>query len=193
MRKKLLFIFAFLLAASAANAAVSVNIFANSTIGLYVDSEGDILDSGDLLVYGTFDEAAYDLLTESEQSDYSTVSSLFTVIGSVTADSSGEFLAVGVEVSSSDVDSGDQLYVWVFNSSSADTATEWGIFSSSNTNWDFAADPGVSTLSTATLDNIVVGSVSGDNFALSAVPEPSAYAAIAGLLALSWVMVRRRA
>lgn len=45
----------------------------------------------------------------------------------------------------------------------------------------------------SSISQIAIGSDDGDNVRLQAVPEPSAFALIAGSLGLAWVMVRRRA
>ena len=182
------------LVAGAVNAAVTVNILSNSSFGFYQDSGAAALGDGSLLRYGTFDEAGYDLLSTAQRADYATVDALFTELGTVSA-SGGDFFSTGNSYTFpvSGISTGDKLYTWVFNTSDASVATEWGIFSSSNSLWNVATDPGTTTLSNNNIDNFVVGSAgAGTNVLLSAVPEPSTYAAIAGFLALGVAMVRRR-
>lgn len=87
------------------------------------------------------------------------------------------------------------LYVWAFNNSDASSATEYGIFQLTplangvsplgvNQSLDFETDH-VDVLFGSYNSGTGVGS-------LGVVPEPSVYAVTAGLLALTWVMVRRR-
>lgn len=91
---------------------------------------------------------------------------------------------------------GQQVYVVVTD---ADTGS-FGVFSgTTGSNWTFPND-GLGVGDSLAVSNLVsdvdqvAGAVSfgGNGFQISAVPEPSTYAALAGLCALGYVMVRRR-
>lgn len=89
------------------------------------------------------------------------------------------------------------LSIWVFNSSSTATATEWGIFSAWNTSlttdgWEFPADLGAQTLKSSEILTVVRGNydVLNQHMQLSptsVVPEPGSL-----LLLLSTCLVLRR-
>jgi hypothetical protein len=85
----------------------------------------------------------------------------------------------------------DYFYVVAFGTQSGDgitlstsdtfgllSASDWRLPTANNISWDYGADL------------TQFGSVDGASFTV--VPEPSSYGALAGLLALGWVMVRRR-
>lgn len=83
------------------------------------------------------------------------------------------------------------LVLWVFNSSTASTASEWGIFTTSS-GWEFPAANGSQTLASIEVEesNIIRGSFNAvdQHLRLAVVPEPS------GLLLLlsAALAVRRR-
>ena len=175
-------------------AAVEINIIANSGSGLYQDSGSNNLADGSLLRFGAFDITAYNALSTNDKQNLATVDGLFTELGTV-ASSNGSFLSIGnfsYTVPTNGINSGDRLYTWVFNSSDAASASEWDIYSSTNVQWTMPVDPNTNTLSTSTIDNVIAGGTSGNNYTLAAVPEPSTYALIIGGLALAWVAIRRR-
>jgi len=161
---------------------------------LFADSEDALYNSNGLITVGYFSDIG-------GQSDFASYLADFTQIGSETA-----FGAVNGYLSAStnttaDV-SGQTPYVLVLGGvtdfANAATATSYSIFGDSG----WAALPvgnipaPVANLLTLVPDNIVVGSftASGTGGTISgiAVPEPSTYAALSGLLALGYVMVRRR-
>ena len=189
MKIKYTLLLANLLLLAVANGAVTISVIANSGSGLYQDSLGGSLADGSLLRYGFFDETSFDGLSSSAQQDYTQVNALFTEVGTASA-SSGAILSLNNSFTG--LSAGDKLYTWVFNTADAASATEWGVFSSSNTLWDVPADLGTATLSTSTVDNVVIGGISGANFTLTAVPEPSTYAMLSGLCVLGFAALRRR-
>ena len=189
MKNKTISILASLFIVAASNAAVTVSIIANTGSGLYQDKLGSNLSDGSLLKYGFFDESSYSSLGAAAQSNFASVDALFTQVEEVFA-SDGEYLSLSNSFSG--LTQGNKFYTWVFNAADGASATEWGIFSSSNSLWSVPADIGVATLTTSVIDNLVVGGTSGSNYTLAAVPEPSAYAVLAGVLSLGYATVRRR-
>jgi len=187
---------AFLLS-SVMQAEVGINIIANSGSGRYLDANGSALADGSLLRFGALDITSYDALSSTEKLSFSAVDNLFTELGTVTA-SSGEFMSLNENtytVPVSGVNSGDKLSVWVFNAGVATSASEWGIFSSTNVQWNMPTDPNTSTISTSTIDNIIAGGSLGSGpteYTLIAVPEPSTIALLFGFMAFTWVAIRRR-
>jgi hypothetical protein len=83
---------------------------------------------------------------------------------------------------------GSSLFVWVFNSSTPSSASEWGIFTASS-GWDVPADLGSTTLSTFEPVVVVRGDTTGDRFNLSPVPEPNSLM----LVSLGALVLMRRA
>ena len=176
---------------TSAQAIVSVNVIANSTTGLYQTSTLGST-AGSLYQFGYLDEAAYDSLG-ADQTDFASVDTIFTSIGSGNVAGDGSIFSLGNSANipaSGEPQPGTALYMWVFNDTAGATADEWGIYSSSN--WVMPNDLGIVSLSSSLIDNVVAGGTSGANFTLVAVPEASTYAALSGLLALGCVMVRRR-
>ncbi len=113
---------------------------------------------------------------------------------------------------------GSQVSYWVFNAVTASSATQCGIFSSSLSSWTVTSGDGsgldLSAITTDISDltnsgagvslagtaKILVGSLGsgtnvsggGKDFMLSAIPEPSSYAALFGVAALGACLLRRR-
>ena len=191
--KKFKLILTALLAAGALNAQ-SVSIDFGSTFDggtfdplLFADSTDTVYNSNGLITVGYFSDIG-------GQSDFASYLADFTQIGSETA-----FGAVDGYLSASasttvDV-SGQIAYVLVLGGvtdfANAASATSYSIFGDSG----WAALPAggtpapVANLLTLAPDNIVVGSFAasgtgGTISGLTAVPEPSTYAALAGLCAL---------
>lgn len=164
---------------------------------LFADASGNPFTNA-VITVGYFGDIA-------SQSDFSGYLGDFTQIGSATSFSATPGYQPASASTTLDV-SGESPFVFVLGGISdfanASTATSYSIFGDSG--WGTlpagAVPPAVANLLTLTPDNIVVGSftASGDGGTLSAVstvavPEPSAYALLGGLLALTCVMLRRRA
>lgn len=182
-------------------ADVSISFFANDTTGKYVDPNGSALNEGSLALVGRLDLDSYNALSAAQKLSFSEVSSTFSVISTdkdpFTASASGEYnINTGTVTNANGATSGDQLYSWVFDSSSGSTATAWGIFTSTNSLWQYPNDPGaaVVSISNGPMSSIFgsIESGSPDSFKLQAIPEPSAYATILGLLGLGYAVFCRR-
>lgn len=97
---------------------------------------------------------------------------------------------------------GDKIYFWAFNAATIGSATEHGIFNSTDSTWFFPSDsaiPNVRTIDLEQVDNIVLGSfgtglsasTSALLFNLVAVPEPSAAAMVFSLLCCAGAVTYR--
>lgn len=179
-------------------ATITLNVIAIDTLGGgYKTPSSAALPSGSLLRFGTLDIAAYNLLTSSQQDDFTTVNGLFTEMGTTTANAMGNFFSGNSAfVVPAGFNVGDQLYTWVFNASSAVSASAWGIFSSNITSWTVAADSGTTELRNSTLNQVVRGSSLGSgNYSLAtitptAIPEPGSGVLLAAGIAV--LVLRRR-
>jgi hypothetical protein len=95
---------------------------------------------------------------------------------------------------------GTLLYAWVFNTTFANrsNATEWGIFTTSDTSWNTPAAGTSKNLVTSNAALIAVrGTIAGTSGAggqaqLAGVPEPSTYALLGTGLLTAAAMLRRR-
>jgi hypothetical protein len=180
----------------------SVSITVNTNGGSpYTSSTGNLLNSGSVIRVGYFDiSSPASLLTLQTINDYSAINSLFRPLGENisfagwinTVGSLTNYLVVnnmfapgaifdqivGINVgslnpaNSSFIAPSSDLSVWVFNSSTPQSASEWGIFSAS-TGWELPSDLGSSTLSTFEVDTVIRGVNTGSQLQLSLVPEPS--------------------
>jgi|GEM_PF-2560392 len=180
----------------------SVSITVNTNGGSpYTSSTGNRLNSGSVIRVGYFDiSSPASLLTLQTMNDYSAINSLFRPLGENisfagwinTVGSLTNYLVVnnmfapgaifdqivGINVgslnpaNSSFIAPSSDLSVWVFNSSTPQSASEWGIFSAS-TGWELPSDLGSSTLSTFEVDTVIRGVNTGSQLQLSLVPEPS--------------------
>jgi hypothetical protein len=199
-------------------AAASVSITVNSNGGSpYTTSTGGILTTGSVIRVGYFDVSSPgSLLTLQTSNDYSAINSLFRPLGENisnagwinTVGSLTNYLVVndlftpgavfdqivGINVgnlspsNSNYIAPGSDLSVWVFNSSTPQSATEWGIFSAS-TGWELPNDLASQTLSTFEVNTVYRGLNTGTQLQLSPVPEPSG---LLLLLGTSGLLFRRR-
>ena len=213
MLKRILILGAFVGFAAAAHATVTIVAQALSP-NLILSSSGTDLAVGDLVRLGYFSSTS----TLGTSNSYSSLNALFTAIGEGNADGDtlsennvtgdtmeinnvqggGTFGGTFNNVSASYIPTGDLLYMWVFNSSSTSTATQWGIYGDSN--WKFPADPNQVnlTLSSAGI-TVYRGAASGSDFELAnipaSVPEPSVLGGLGMALVAgaAWVGGRVRA
>lgn len=194
-------IFLALLTAGALNAQ-SIDIDFGSTFDsttfdpiLFADDSGNPFTNA-VITVGYFGDI-------SSQSDFSGYLGDFTQIGGATSFTGTAGYQPASVSTTLDV-SGETPFVFVLGGISdfadASTATSYSIFGDSG--WGTlpagAVPPAVANLLTLDPDNIVVGSFAatgsgGGTLTSVAVPEPSAYALLGGLLALGCVMLRRRA
>lgn len=174
-------------------------------------SDGSTLPVGDVVRIGFFSNTA-NLGTDNSFSD---LNSIFTPLGEGLANSGtlsetnnpgqtiiindvqnvpGQFAGGFNGVDSNYLPTGSLLYMWVFNSSVASSATEWGIYQAPA--WFF---PGNFNTKTVTLGSpnisVIRGSTSGSNFELAnvaTVPEPSVLAVAVSGMAASSIFLRQK-
>jgi len=192
--------------ASGAHAQITVS--ANGVSNLVLSATGGVLAQGDLVRLGFFSIPSV-LGTDNSFSD---LNSDFTAIGEGLANSgtlsqsnnsgntmdinnfssSGTFLGSYQGVLGTYLPTGSQLYMWVFNSPTASSATQWGIFDAPS--WLFPSDPGQVTMSLGSANiSVLRGSTNGSNFELAPipVPEPGTLPFLAGALALGALVWRK--
>lgn len=176
-----------------------------------LDSDGSFLPAGAEVRVGYFPGGApaslADLTLAEATSGFTTLYT--TAIGNDTVDNGAALTPGAVRDTSNSGNQMDtlpvlglntQLFLWVFNAAS--DATAWGVFGGLATpTWKvpFIGPASMSTAALATsgttaLTNpdILFGSYDGTNFRLAPIPEPSTYAALFGLVALGYVVWRRR-
>lgn len=172
-------------------ASVTVQIISNTTTGQFQDSNGDLLADGSLMRVGFFDvNIDWNSYSESQLLDVSFIETLFTGFTSFTS-SLGNFQASDLNLTTTNPN--QQLYAWVFNSPTPETATEYGIFTAAT--WLSPNDGGTVNMLPSAIDETVVGSEDGStptNYLLTPVPEPAHFAMVFGLLGLGVVLWRRR-
>jgi len=170
----------------------------NVTIGgttVFQSDGSTALSAGSFISVGYFDGSFSDFagLSARTWADINTAD--YTEIFNSTLSSAGEW-AGGASPSGI---SGQKLYAWTFDSLVAPTnvnSQEYGLFTGSDAEWTARGDspfpPEFNNLTVSLVDTAVLGSTSGGNISLAAVPEPSTYAGLSGLLVLGYVIVRRR-
>lgn len=177
-------------------AAISVTWGNSNETYTFADSKGVDLSTGSLILLGTF-SAQTDFVTFGKDLAY--LQSHFTSFDSASIGSGGYGELDGYFVDGATVAAlSTPLYYWVFNASTAAGATEWGVVTSAA--WVTPAnDPDIliTDLDQAVASGAKVGSLNTaagkfQTLVTSAVPEPSSFAAIAGLSILGVVAARRR-
>jgi hypothetical protein len=197
---------------AAFGATVSITISSNSG-PCYTTSTDQLLTAGSIVRVGYFnwtDSGVRSILSTSN--DYSALNALFTPLAESTPNAGSVFQSgapgqnivindqfeaghvfgqiTGIE--STYLPTNTDLVLWVFNSSVASSATEWGIFTTSS-GWEFPAALGSQTLSSIEVEeaNIIRGSFNSvdNHLRLAVVPEPSG---LLLLLSTALVVSRRR-
>lgn len=212
MKALVLLFLALLLGLPAHAATVSISLSSNGG-PKFATSAGDLLVNGSVIRIGVFNVAGLNLTTLQTSNDYNTINALFQPMGEGLANAgtvtqsgnSGSQLVINSLIGSGNVlgqisnvestyyTTGTQLYAWVFNSATPDSATEWGIFTAT-TGWNFPSALGSETLATFEVNNVIRGSTTGgvtsaDQLRLSNVPEPGSALL---LLAAACLLPRRR-
>lgn len=200
MKKSILFVIS--LTASAALSATTINFsaqVANNIAGI----NGADLSSGDLISAGTWDGFTFTALSSASNNNIGYGSGFFAHSFGPVASTAGAQLAFSWSTA------GSETGIVYYDIAAGDSvADQWTLKGGDGSGSDFNAnsidlsdlttgDSGYTALSAnAVLINV---GLSGSNlagaptFSVNAVPEPSAYAALAGILALGCVMLRRRA
>lgn len=147
------------------------------TAGEVRTSAGAALAGGTSALIGTIG-ANLDIAGASGLTTYSDFIGVFSAAGGPFAFTSAGDLAASIGANT--LASGQNLWLLV------DTGAEQGAFY-------LGATPGLGVLvATPATATAVLGTESGNDLRLAAVPEPSSYALIAGALGLAFVMLRRR-
>lgn len=172
----------------ALSADVTISVIANAGTGKFQlpDGGGD-LPEGSTYLYGVLDTvqlATLDLSPGSADLRLSQLLPLFVPYGSFTFNASGEVAVIGAPLTGGST--GDQLSAFIYTPGGA----ELGIFSSTNSLWDYPADPGGATLSNVLIDIAYLGDL-GSRSLVSAVPEPQTYALFLGSGILGFLIWRR--
>ena len=176
--------------ATSLNGQISLTIVGTSP--QYRLSDNSTVADNTIIDVGFLDEAAFDSLTSSQQTDYvflTGVSGPFSsYYSSDSVFSGGSIIVIGDTTNT--MPTSTQLSVIVFD----DSNNEIGIFSSSDPDWTSSSfSSGTTTLNSNLIDSSKVGSfTTGSSVSLAAIPEPSTYAAIFGALALGGVIWQRR-
>lgn len=172
------------------------------------------LANGSTILIGTFNTSSsfnFNLIGTAAFDSYAEVSAFFTSYGTITTSTvsdGGNFGGYFEASSTVNGAAGSALYIWAFNSS-VQTATQWAIVGGTTSAWLVPADPVPGSTSVdigISSRQIVYGSAStvtgyggagaGKDVKLAtfatAIPEPSTYAALAGVMALAIVSLRKR-
>lgn len=191
MRKYIL-IPVLLIAPIVSSIATTISISGNT---VFKSDGSTLLPNGSYISVGYFGSTFSDFSGLSTRNWVDITSTDYTEVFNSTVSPAGE--ASGSGTGNGIIN--ETLYVWFFDTNSAPSdinSQEYGLFTGSDANWTAKGDNIFSDfnfLDVNIIDSAVFGSDLGaSSISLQAVPEPSAYAALAGLLALGWVMVRRR-
>ena len=164
------------------------------------NSSGAILTSSytfELGSFGSFTPSALNV------ADWATN---FTVLGSTTwGESFTQYSGTGnLTHNNSPFTTSDQGFVWGYNTKTIDGSTEWILLT--NASWTFPTEGSVPTVAWTSSDvgtyaaigTLTNGAGTGvadpylQTASLSAVPEPSSYALLAGMACVGYMIVRRR-
>ena len=184
--------------------ATSVTFNASTANNIAGVGGADLGGSDDVEV-GTWDGSTFSVISSGSNNNIATGSGFFSHVTDPFASTAGAQLAFRW----TEALSGQTGIIYYDITAGGSKATEWTLKSGDGSGSDFNSNIiDVADLTTgsgagyavleagAVLINVEFSGLNlagAPSFNLQAVPEPSAYSAIAGLLALSWVMVRRRA
>jgi hypothetical protein len=206
---------------SAASAHAQVSITAQGITVLPLTSSTTTLAAGDAIRVGYIPAA--DVSAFQSSNSYSTLNADFQPVGegvsgggtlsesptpsgnyldidnafSITGAFSGQFSGV------TDLATGDQLFMWIFNNANPSAATQWLVVTGTSTSWYVPATPVPGstqiTLSDSTLQivrgtKVTSGGFSGDLAManIASVPEPTSVSLIVGAFLLGGVALRHR-
>ncbi|MGJ8725437.1 MAG: hypothetical protein ACSHYB_12840 [Roseibacillus sp.] len=165
----------------AASSTVSINSNGGTPLR---DSQGNLL-SGFAIRVGKVDLSGVGLQIAQYSSEESRLLPRWTVLAEGTQGggqvvqngNSGTILKVndqftvghvfGQITNTSSLPSGTPLVIWVFNHQDPSLATEWGIFSSTETSWQMPSALGSTTLNTSQIDTIIRGTDIGTELRLA--------------------------
>ena len=156
---------------SSSGSLATVNWGAQVSYGL-ATAEGVLLPAGDLVRIGSFGDLT-DAEIQAAQSDFSLLNSRFVqfgtaVIGENYHDAAGYWAAVTAQDTDALSLTGKKIYLWAFNSATADAATEQGIFKSAKLpDWLFPSSSPVGGVTSIDLSDvqssgILVGGINSD-------------------------------
>lgn len=177
------------LAGSIAGAQTITVNYGNSNETLVMESSsGTALPAGSLVWLGSFAAG-----TNFATTNFAYLSGQFTQYDTAVISEGYKAGTAGYFAAEAQAPLSTKLSMWVFNTSAAPAATEWGIFSNSGSLWTTqSTGPDVLMIDVDQLGMTAqIGSL-GSGFAMtSPVPEPATYAAILGLVTLGLVGYRR--
>lgn len=166
--------------------ATTVNLTGSPAAPSFFGADGVALDSSDTVTIVTYDSFNFGTGVGTGRSVFGTAS-----IGAVFGQSGKLLGGSSDNTASADAFNGENVYVEIFDAFSSQTA----VIGSSDTSWVFPTNAG----GVGDTQNVVIAGVTLDVYNATAVtggfqvvPEPSTYAMIAGMLALGYVMIRRR-
>ncbi|MCC6414445.1 MAG: PEP-CTERM sorting domain-containing protein [Opitutaceae bacterium] len=190
---RLLLVSLFLVGALGLRAQTTIN-FTSQAFEIGKTSTGDTLTDTFVFSLGTFDSFT------PTAGNLANWASNFTALGSTTTWETNFTQYSGSSTLSNNnapFTNGSQGYVWGYNSQSISPTSQWILLT--NTSWTFPIAGSTPTINWTSTDIGtvavfgVINTTSSDPYLqTSAVPEPSTYALLAGLVMFSFVCYRRR-
>lgn len=178
------------------HAQTTVN-FTSPYTEIGTDSTGSVLDAGYTFAVGSFESFTP---STSNMTDWLIN---FTALGSVNWDETFTNYSGSADLANNNAPftNGTQGYVWGYNTQTIAPGTEWILLT--NTNWTYPISGSTPTVNwdasdvgTITILGFLAGSLGANPYLqtanVTAVPEPSTYAFMAGLAMLGFVWFRRR-